>query len=65
LLINILKFLTKDVISDFYPESESFPSKERVVLPEAKGSKKDDLSLTYYLLIGAIALLIIDGVVRW
>lgn len=65
LLINALKFLTKNIKENFYIESESFPTLEKIVVPELTKSSSNDSIISYYLLLGALILLIIDGLIRW
>ena len=65
LLINALKFLTKNLKESFYIESESFPTLEKIVAPELIKSSSNDSLISYYLLLGALILLIIDGLIRW
>lgn len=65
LLINLIKFLTKNLKESFYYESESFPKFERLIVPNLSKSDSKDTVVTYYILLGALTLLLIDGVVRW
>ncbi|GEM_PF-4787609 len=65
LLINLLKFLTKNLKESFYIESESFPTLEKIVVPELAKSFSNDSLISYYILLVALILLLIDGLIRW